>query len=160
MSQGTSKSRVEARLAEMGLVLPETPKPMANYVGVQRSGDLLFTSGGGPLESGKPVYLGKVGEELSLEQGQDAARRTALYLLSVLKAYLGDLDRIEQIVKVLGFVASAPGFYAQPKVMDGFSDTMVAVLGDRGKHARSAVAVPQLPFNTPVEVEMVVRVSD
>lgn len=150
----------EKRIKELGLELPEAPRPFAHYVTVNRSGNLLFSSGGGPIKNGEILYHGKVGSDLTLEEGYEAAQKTALFILSALKQYLGDLDRVEQIVKVLGFVASAPEFYDQPKVIDGFSKVMTDVFGERGKHARSAVAVPQLPFNTPVEVELIVEIKE
>lgn len=148
-------SRIEQRLKELNIVLPEIPGTMGAYLHVQRCGDMLYTSGGGPLRSGKAVYTGKVGVDLTLDEGRKAAELSALYLLSTLRNYLGDLDKIEKTVKVLGFVASAPSFYDQPLVLDGFSMVWERLLGEDGRHARSAIAVPQLPFNTPVEVEMI-----
>ena len=132
---------------------------MANYVTARRTGNLLFFSGGGPFEDGKPVVFGRVGDELTQEEGYAAARLTGLNLISQLKNELGDLDRVKQFVKVQAFVASAPGFTAQPAVMNGVSDLLVEVFGEAGKHARTAVAVPQLPFNIPIEVEIIVEVE-
>ena len=120
----------------------------------------MFFSGAGPFEEGKPVVFGKVGAELSQEEGYQAARLTGLNLIAQLKKELGDLDKIRQFVKVQAFVASSPDFMAQPAVMNGVSDLFVEVFGEKGKHARTAVAVPQLPFNIPIEVEMIVEIED
>ena len=150
----------ETRLKELGLTLPAAPTPMANYVTCRRVGNLLFFSGAGPFEGGKPVVFGKVGDELTQEQGYAAARLTGLNLIAQLKKELDDLDRIKQFVKVQAFVASAPDFMAQPAVMNGVSDLFVEVFGEKGKHARTAVAVPQLPFNIPIEAEMIVEVEE
>lgn len=152
--------KAESKLNENGIVLPETPRAIASYITVQRTGNLVFTSGGGPIKNKKPLYVGKIGSDLTVEEGKEAAEYAAYYLLSVLKDYLGDLDRVEKVVKVLGFVASAPGFYDQPSVIDGFSKVIENVFGEKGKHARSAVGVAQLPLNTPVEVEMIVEIRD
>ena len=141
--------KIEAKLEELGLTLPAAPTPMANYVTCRQVGNLLFFSGAGPFEEGKPVVFGKVGDELTQEQGYAAARLTGL-----------NLDRIKQFVKVQAFVASAPDFMAQPAVMNGVSDLFVEVFGEKGKHARTAVDVPQLPFNIPIEVEMIVEVEE
>ncbi|HIQ78295.1 MAG TPA: RidA family protein [Candidatus Scatomorpha intestinavium] len=152
-------SVIESKIEELGLKLPKAPGPMANYVTARRTGNLLFFSGGGPFEDGKPVVFGRVGDELTQEEGYAAARLTGLNLISQLKNELGDLDRVKQFVKVQAFVASAPGFTAQPAVMNGVSDLLVEVFGEAGKHARTAVAVPQLPFNIPIEVEIIVEVE-
>ena len=149
----------EKRIEELGLVLPTAPAPMANYVTARKVGNLLFFSGSGPFQDGKPVIFGKVGVELTQEEGYQAARLTGLNLIAQLKKELGDLDRVKQFVKVQAFVASAPDFTAQPAVMNGVSDLLAEVFGEKGKHARTAVAVPQLPFNIPIEVEMIVEVE-
>lgn len=149
----------EKRIEELGLVLPTAPAPMANYVTARKVGNLLFFSGAGPFQDGKPVIFGKVGVELTQEEGYQAARLTGLNLIAQLKKELGDLDRVKQFVKVQAFVASAPDFTAQPAVMNGVSDLFAEVFGEKGKHARTAVAVPQLPFNIPIEVEMIVEVE-
>ena len=130
------------------------------YVPCVRIWDLIFTAGSGPLRHGKPAYQGKVGREVSLQQGHEAARITAINLLSTLKSAVGDLDKIERIVKVNGFVASAPGFNQQPEVINGASELLEEVLGEKGKHARSAIGVNELPMNIPVEIEMIVQVRD
>jgi enamine deaminase RidA (YjgF/YER057c/UK114 family) len=150
---------IEKRLAELGIVLPDSPGPMANYVSVQRADNLLFLSGSGPLKAGKPTITGRLGENVTVEQGYAAAREAALNLIATLKRELGDLDRVEQIVKVLGFVASTGDFYAQPSVINGASDLLVEVFGEKGKHARSAVGTNVLPFQLPVEVELIVKVK-
>ena len=152
-------AKIEARLEELGLTLPESPSPLANYVSVQRTGNLLFFSGTGPLKNGKPAIFGKLGKELTLEEGYEAAKLTALNLISILKKTIGDLDKVKQIVKLLAFVASTDDFTQQPAVINGASDLLVEVFGDKGKHARSAVAVNVLPFSIPVEIEMIVELE-
>ena len=146
----------EENLKQKNITLPPPPKPVAHYVPVVRSGNLLFLAGTGCLT----CTPGKVGKELSLEQGYQAARITGLNLLGTVRATLGSLDKVKRVVKVLGMVNSAPGFTDQPKVMNGFSDLMVEVFGNKiGPHARSAVGMAELPFNIPVEIEMVLEVE-
>ena len=151
----------EARLKELNLTLPQPATPMANYVGAVRAGNLLFVSGHGPLRTdGKPAVRGKVGRELSVEQGYQVAREVGLNLLATTRASLGSLDKVKRVVKVLGMVNSADGFGDQPKVINGFSDLMVEVFGEAiGKHARSAVGLASLPNNIPVEIEMILEVE-
>ena len=150
----------EARLKEKNITLPTPPKPMANYVSAVRTGNLLFLSGAGPMRDGKPLATGKLGRELTVEQGYQMAREVGLNLLANARAALGSLDRVKRVVKVLGMVNSADGFGDQPKVIKGFSDLMVEVFGeDIGKHARSAVGMAGLPVNIPVEIEMVLEVE-
>ncbi|MDI1322321.1 MAG: RidA family protein [Algoriphagus sp.] len=144
----------EEKLKAMGLEIPEVSLPIANYVKWKQVGNLLYLSGGGPK-----VY-GKVGAELTVEEGYQAARETGLEVIAVLKAATGDLSRIKQFVKVLGMVNSAPDFTAHPKVINGFSDLMVEVFGEKGKHARSAVGVAALPNNMAVEIEVIVELED
>jgi len=144
----------EEKLKAMGLEIPEVSLPMANYVKWKQVGNLLYLSGGGPK-----VY-GKVGADLTVEEGYQAARETGMEVIAVLKAATGDLSRIKQFVKVLGMVNSAPDFTAHPKVINGFSDLMVEVFGEKGKHARSAVGVAALPNNMAVEVEVIVELED
>ena len=147
----------EDNLKQKSIVLPPPVAPVANYVPAVRVGNLLFLSGSGPDQS---TPRGKVGKDLSLEQGYQAARATGLNLLATTRATLGSLDRVKRIVKVLGMVNSAPGFTDQPKVINGFSDLMVEVFGEAiGKHARSAVGMAELPFNIPVEIEMILEVE-
>jgi enamine deaminase RidA (YjgF/YER057c/UK114 family) len=149
----------EKRLKEKGFELPAPPKPLANYVTAVRAGSLVFLSGHGPLREDGAFVTGRVGVDLTLEQGYDAARRTVLQLLASLKAEIGDLDRVQRVVKLLGLVNCAPDFLDQPGVVNGASDLLVQVFGERGKHARSAVGVNVLPFNTPVEIEMIVEIE-
>ncbi len=151
--------QIEKRLEELGIEVKEAVAPVANYVSVQRAGDLLFLSGAGPVRGGKASMTGRVGEGVSVEQGYAAAREGAVNLICALKGALGDLDRVEQIVKLVGFVNAVPGFEAQPQVVNGASDLLVEVFGDKGRHARSAVGVASLPLNIPVEVEIIVKVK-
>lgn len=148
----------EAKLQEMGINLPEAPKPVAAYVPFTRSGDLVFTSGQICMENGQLKYKGKVGRELTAEEGYQAARLCAINTLAVLRSAVGSLDNVDQIVKVTVFVNSAAGFTAQPAVANGASEFYVQVFGDAGRHARSAVGAPELPLDTAVEVEVVARV--
>jgi enamine deaminase RidA (YjgF/YER057c/UK114 family) len=151
---------VEKKLAEMGLSIPEAPKPVAAYVPAVKTGEYIYTSGQIPLVNGELKFKGKIGAEMTLEQGYEAAKVCALNCLSVIKGLIGDLDKIEQVVKVVGFVNSAPGFNMQPKVINGASELLGAVLGEKGFHARSAVGVNELPLDATVEVEMIVKVKE
>jgi enamine deaminase RidA (YjgF/YER057c/UK114 family) len=150
----------EARLAALGLTLPAPPKPVANYVEVTRTGNLLFLAGHGPCDFTAPGATGKVGRDLTVEQGAAAARLTALCLLATLKAELGELSRVKRVVKVLGMVNATDDFTRHPQVINGASDLLVAVFGERGRHARSAVGVASLPVNIAVEIEIVVEVEE
>jgi enamine deaminase RidA (YjgF/YER057c/UK114 family) len=148
----------EARLKEKKITLPTPAPAVATYVGAVRVGNLLFVSGHGPTRECR--CLGKVGKELTLEEGYRAAREVGLSLLSTVRAHLGTLDKVKRVVKVLGMVNSAPGFTDQPKVINGFSDLMIEVFGEAiGKHARSAVGMAELPFGIPVEIEMILEVD-
>jgi enamine deaminase RidA (YjgF/YER057c/UK114 family) len=151
----------EARLKEKNITLPAPATPVANYVGAVRVGNLLFVAGHGPIRhEGKPLTRGKLGRDLSVEQGYQVAREVGLNLLATTRASLGSLDRVRRVVKVLGMVNSAEGFGDQPKVINGFSDLMVEVFGEpAGKHARSAVGMAELPMGIPVEIEMVLEVE-
>lgn len=149
----------EAKLKALHIELPAVTKPIANYVHAVRSGNLLFLAGKGPSDANGVYITGKVGKDLSIEQGQQAARLTAINQLAVLKAELGDLNKVKRIVKVLGMVNSEAGFRDHPKVINGFSDLMVEVFGDKGRHARSAVGMCSLPLDMAVEIEMVVEVE-
>jgi enamine deaminase RidA (YjgF/YER057c/UK114 family) len=152
--------RVAARLKEINLALPDAPAPVANYVPSARSGNLLYVSGQIPLEGGKPQFVGKLGREFGIEQGQQAARLCALNVLAQARAALGgDLDRVVRCVRVGGFVNSTPEFGDQPQVVNGASDLFVAVLGEAGRHARAAVGCASLPRGVAVEVEAVFEVS-
>jgi enamine deaminase RidA (YjgF/YER057c/UK114 family) len=149
----------EARLAELALKLPPVPRPVASYLPVVMAGGFAFLSGQVPQSEGTLLWKGKVGAELDVASGAEAARRCGLQALAVLRDALGSLDRVRRIVKLTVFVASAPGFTDQPKVADGASDLLAEVFGDAGRHARSAVGVAELPLGAPVEVEVVAEVS-
>ncbi len=149
----------EERLKQKGIELPKVAAPVANYVNAVRVGNLLFLSGKGPVQGDGKFVTGKVGKDLTIEQGYEAARLTALTQLAVLKSELGELSRVKRIVKVLGMVNCESNFFDQPKVINGFSDLMVEIFGEKGKHARSAVGMAALPFNTAVEIELIVEVE-
>ena len=153
-------SSPESRLKSLGIELPPAPQPAANYVTSCRSGRLVFLSGQGPIANGEVVYAGRVGAELTEEQGYQAARLTILNSLAILKQAVGSLDEVTRIVKLLAWVRSAEGFQRQHVVVNGASDLLVEVFGEaRGRHARSAVAAHELPFGIAVEIEMVVEVA-
>lgn len=149
----------EAKLRELNLTLPPVSSPIANYVHVVRTGNLLFLAGKGPSRPDGSYVTGKLGKDLTVEQGMEAAKITGLIQLAVLKAELGDLNKVKRIVKVLGMVNCEPTFTEQSKVINGFSDLMVAVFGDKGRHARSAVGMSALPGNMAVEIELIVEVE-
>ncbi|MFE7563158.1 RidA family protein [Kitasatospora sp. NPDC057500] len=151
-------SKVEEKLAELGLTLPPVAAPVAAYVPALRTGEFVFTSGQLPMVAGKLPNTGKVGAEVTPEEAKELARICALNALAAVKSVIGDLDLVEQVVKVVGFVASAPDFTGQPGVINGTSELLGQVLGDAGVHARSAVGVTVLPLDAPVEVELQVRV--
>ncbi len=148
----------EEKLQELGITLPEPPKPVANYVNAVRTGNLIFLAGKGPKRADGSEITGKLGREISIKEGYEAARLTAINQMAVLKAELGDLNKVKRIVKVLGMVNSDPSFVEQPAVINGFSDLMVAVFGERGRHARAAVGMASLPRGQAVEIEMIVEV--
>ncbi|HEU5117559.1 MAG TPA: RidA family protein [Isosphaeraceae bacterium] len=150
----------EARLAELGLELPPAPKPMANYVTAVRQGNLLYVSGHGPLRSDGTLHTGRVGDDLDLHEGYQAARQTGLAVLATLKHHLGSLDHVARVIKVLGMVNCTHDFPDQPKVINGFSDLMVEIFGDPGRGARSAVGMGSLPGNIAVEVEAIFEVEE
>ncbi|GAB7182209.1 RidA family protein [Kitasatospora sp. Ki12] len=152
-------SVVESKLAELGLTLPPVAAPVAAYVPALQSGEFVFTSGQLPVVGGKLVSTGKVGAEVSPEEAKELAQTCALNALAAVKSVIGDLDRIERVVKVVGFVASAPDFTGQPGVINGCSELLGKVLGAAGVHARSAVGVAVLPLDAPVEIELQVRVK-
>jgi enamine deaminase RidA (YjgF/YER057c/UK114 family) len=156
----TTAQDAETRLKEKGIVLNEPGKPVANYVNVVRVGNLLFLAGKGPTKPDGSNITGKVGKDLTIEQGYEAARLTAINHLAVLKAELGSLNKVKRVVKVLGMVNCTEDFKDQPKVINGYSDLMVEIFGDKGKHARSAVGMYALPSNIAVEVEVIVEVED
>lgn len=150
----------EAKLAELNITLPSPPQPVANYVNGVRAGNLIFLAGKGPKRADGTEITGKLGQDVSIEEGYEGARLTAINQLSVLKEMLGDLNKVKRIVKVLGMVNSDPNFIDQPKVINGFSDLMVEVFGDRGRHARAAVGMASLPRGQAVEIELVVEVYE
>ena len=152
-------AQVEAKLAEMNLELPTPPAPVANYVRAVRTGNLVFVSGHGPTRDGKYLFQGKVGAERTVEEGYEAAKLVMLNCLSSLKQEIGDLDRVKRIVKLLGMVNCTPDFGDQPKVINGASDLLVALYGENGRHARSAVGMGSLPGGITVEIEMIVEVE-
>ncbi|OPF71979.1 LysR family transcriptional regulator [Streptomyces antioxidans] len=156
MAGGTA----EDRLARLGLTLPAVAAPLASYVPALRTGPYVYTSGQLPLVEGKLGVTGKVGAEVTPEEAKDLARICALNALAAVKSVIGDLDRIVRVVKVVGFVASAPDFTGQPGVINGASELLGEALGDAGVHARSAVGVAVLPLDAPVEVEIQVEVAD
>ncbi len=151
---------VEQRIADLGIELPEVGSPMANYVNAQRVGNLLFLAGKGPRRADGTFVTGKVGADLDVEAAYEAARLTAINQLAVLKATLGDLNRVKRIVKVMGMVNAAPEFEQHPEVINGFSDLMVEVFGERGKHTRAAVGMGSLPRNIACEIDMIVEIVD
>lgn len=150
---------VQDRLEELGIELPPAARPVASYVPVAQGNGLAFVAGQVPLEDGKPLATGRLGESVSLEQGQELARRCALQALAALNDALGSLDRVRRILKVTVWVASGEGFFDQPKVANGASDVLVEVFGEAGKHARAAVSAPSLPLGAPVEVEVIADIS-
>lgn len=153
--------QIEARLKELGIELPSPQSPVANYVPAVRTGNLLYLSGVGPAKrAGGTNFMGKVGSELTIEEGYEAARLVGLNLISRLKDEIEDLDRVVRIVKLLGMVNATEDFGDHPSVINGCSDLLVEVFGDKGKHARSAVGMQSLPFQIPVEIEMIVEVAD
>ena len=151
---------INKRLAELGIVLPKPAQPVATYVPWVRTGNLVYISGQGAVRDGKIEYTGRVGETLSVEDAVASARLTAINIVAHLRdACGGDLDRVKRIVKLLGFVNCTPTFGEQPKVINGASDLMVEVFGEKGRHARSAVGAPSLPFNLSVEVEAIAEIE-
>ena len=150
----------EENLKALGIILPKQSTPIANYVNYVKTGKLIYFSGSGPgVEDGSYVR-GKLGKDMTIEQGREAARITGINMIANLKNAVGDLNKVKRIVKVLGMVNSTESFTDQPKVINGFSDLMVAVFGEKGKHARSAVGMASLPLNMAVEIEMIVEVED
>lgn len=149
----------EDRLNELGLTLPAPPKPVANYVPVVRVGDLLFLSGVLPSKNGQLAMTGKLGAEVSIEQGVAAANLAVRNALAIVKAEAGSLDRVKRVVKMVGHIASAPGFTDQPQVLNGASDLLVALFGEAGRHARVAVGAAELPRQAPIEIELIIQVS-
>ena len=147
---------VEQRIKDLGFELPAAPTPAGSYVPAKISGNLVFTAGQLPLVDGVLMETGKLGKDIEVDRGYELAQRCALNALAAIKGVIGDLDRITDVVKVVGFVASTPDFTMQPKVINGASELLQQILGDKGVHARSAVGVPVLPLDSPVEVELIV----
>ena len=152
--------KIETKMTQMNLKLPAAGKPVANYVPAVRSGNLVFLSGHGPVLDDGSLITGKVGADLTLDEGYNAARQVALILLASLKSEIGDLDKVRRVVKLLGMVNCSPEFVDQPKVINGASDLLVEIFGDKGRHARSAVGMNALPLNIAVEIEMIVEIED
>lgn len=162
-AQGADEEMVfdpEARLKALGIELPAAPEPVANYVNGVRTGNLIFLAGKGPKRADGSEIRGKLGADVSIEEGYEGARLTAINQLAVLKEMLGDLSKVKRVVKVLGMVNSDPEFVQQPAVINGFSDLIVEVFGERGRHARAAVGMASLPRGQAVEIEMIVEVED
>ena len=160
LAMATVAQDAETRLKEKAITLTTPGKPVANYVNAVRVGNLLYLAGKGPTKPDGSNITGKVGKDLTIEQGYEAARLTAMNHLAVLKAELGSLNKVKRIVKVLGMVNCTEDFKDQPKVVNGYSDLMVEIFGDKGKHARSAVGMYALPMNIAVEVEVIVEIED
>jgi enamine deaminase RidA (YjgF/YER057c/UK114 family) len=152
--------KTEQRLKELGIELPEPRSPIANFVNAVRTGNLMFLAGNGPGVPGRPLPQGKVGRDFSIEQAYRLARDVGINLIAVMKAELGDLDRVKRIVKVLGMVNATSEYSHQPEIINGCSDLFVEVFGERGKHARSAVGMGSLPRGIPVEIEVIVEIED
>lgn len=150
----------EQNLQALGIVLPKPVSPLYNYVKFVRTGNLIYLSGQGPAKADGTFITGKLGRDLSIEEGAAAAKLTGINLIATLKDAIGDLSKVKKIVKVFGMVNCTENFYEQPKVINGFSDLMVAVFGEKGRHARSAVGMYSLPMNISIEIEMIVEVSD
>lgn len=151
--------QVDDKLKEMGLDLPAPPAPLANYLRAVQTGNLVFVAGHGPTRDGRAVYVGKLGADVDVETGYEAAKLVMLNCLSSLKEAIGDLDRVTKVVKLLGMVNCTPDFGEQPEVINGASDLLTALYGDRGKHTRSAVGMSSLPRGIAVEIEMIVEVD-
>ncbi|MGV3556558.1 RidA family protein [Larkinella arboricola] len=149
----------EKRIKELGITLKAPGKPIANFVTAVTVGKLVFVSGHGPVQADGEYVKGKVGKELTVDQGKEAARLTGISLLGALKSHIGDLNKVKRIVKVLGMVNATPEFDKHPQVINGYSDLMVEVFGENGRHARSAVGMGSLPMGIPVEIEMIVELK-
>ncbi len=150
---------IEKKLEEKGIKLATPGAPKFSYVSIKQYGDLLYTSGHDCQSNGQLIYQGTLGKELTVEQGREAAKQCIINIFSSLKAHLGDLDRIEECIKLLGFVQSTNEFKNQPQVMNGASDFLIEILGEKGKHARSAIGTNTLPFDTPVEIELILKIK-
>ena len=151
---------IEDRLNELGITLPAVPKPVGNYVATVLTGNLLYLGGQGAVDADGAYPAGKVGADLTVDEAYRHARTIALQQVAAMKAALGSLERVVRIVKVLGMVNAGPDFTKHPQVINGFSDTLVEIFGEKGRHARSAVGMGSLPMNIPVEIELIVEVAD
>ncbi len=151
---------LEDKLKELGITLPEAQRPIGSYVPAVRAGDLLYLSGMLPMREGKLLYKGKVGKDLTLEEAQEAARVILINALSVIRAELGNLEKVKRIVRLSGYIASAPGFIQQPAVLNAASDILSKVFGDKGLHSRIAIGVSELPMDSPVEIDLIVHIFD
>ena len=158
MNPGNASMSIETKLKDKGIVLPTAPKPVANYIPAVRAGELLFTSGMLPMKEGKLAYQGKLGKDLTVEEGQEAARLALLNALAVVKQEMGSLDCVVRVIRMTGHVASGPGFVQQPTVLNGASDLLVAIFGEVGRHTRAALGAAELPLNSPIELELIVKV--
>ena len=150
---------VEQKLTQLGLVLPETPKPVAAYIPAKQAGNLVFTAGQLPMVNGELISKGLLGQDVEIDEANKAARICTLNALAAIKGVVGDLNRIKQIVRVVGYVASVPTFTQQPAVVNGASELLLEIFGEGGKHARSAVGMAVLPLNASVEIELTVEVE-
>ena len=151
--------RIELKLKELGILLPEAPKPVAAYIPAKQSGKLVFTAGQLPMVQGELISKGLLGQDVEIEEANKAARICTLNALAAIKGVIGDLDRIKQIVRVVGYVASVPTFTQQPAVVNGASELLLEIFGENGKHARSAVGMAVLPLNASVEIELTVEIE-
>jgi enamine deaminase RidA (YjgF/YER057c/UK114 family) len=151
--------KIESRLIELKLVLPEAPKPVAAYISAKQTGNLVFTAGQLPMVNGELVSKGLLGQDVEIDEANKAARICTINALAAIKGVIGDLDRIKQIVRVVGYVASVPTFTQQPAVVNGASELLLEIFGENGKHARSAVGMAVLPLNASVEIELTVEVE-
>jgi len=155
-----SQNPFQSRLEKLGLELPEVSKPAGEYIPAKKVGNLVFCSGQGPIKDGKAVYVGRVGAEISVEEGYEAARLCVLNCLAAAESVIGSLEKVEEIINVRGFVNSTADFYRQPEVINGASDVLVRVFGAKGRHARVAVGTSALPNNIAVEVEIILKVRE
>ena len=151
--------RVEEKLSELGIKIPDVPTPLGSYKPASITGNLIFISGQLPLSEGRLLFEGKLGGDVTVEQGMQAARASSINALAAMSKELGGLDRIKKIIKVTGYIASAPGFHGQANVLNGASDLFFQVFGESGRHARAAVGVAELPMNAPVEVELIAEIT-
>jgi enamine deaminase RidA (YjgF/YER057c/UK114 family) len=152
-------SKIELKLSSIGVTLPEAPKPVASYIPAKQSGNLVFTAGQLPMVNGELISKGLLGQDVEIEEANKAARICTLNALAAIKSVIGDLDRIKQIVRVVGYVASVPTFTQQPAVVNGASELLLEIFGENGKHARSAVGMAVLPLNASVEIELTVEIE-